>query len=155
MNNTKRCQTQEENASILAWIKAHKKELIIAGISITVIIGVILGIKNRDSIMRMWEALQLAITKQPLKSTKIKSMLSTPYDPISEPVIDMVPVTETTVMRTTSIEQTLFDVSDHLRNLHEGWQASATKIATAAERSYNLQPGQTWVDSYLKGGIVA
>jgi len=37
----------EEKTSILAWIKAHKKELIIAGIGITAIIGVILGIRNR------------------------------------------------------------------------------------------------------------
>lgn len=145
----------EEKAGILAWIKAHKKELIIAGISITAIIGVILCIKNRESIMRMWESLRLAVTKQPLKATEGKSMLSATSAPISVRVIELVPATEITVIRTTGIEQSPFDVSDHLRNLHEGWQASANKTAKAAEHDYNLQPGQTWVDSYTKGGISA
>ena len=145
----------EEKTGILAWIKAHKKELIIAGISITAIISVILCIKNRESIMRMWESLRLSITKQPLKATEGKSMLSTTSTPISVRVIEVVPATEITVIRTTDIAQSPFDVSEHLRNLHEGWQVSATKIAAAAGHGYNLQPGQTWVDSYTKGGIAA
>ena len=145
----------EDKTGILAWIKAHKKELIIAGISITAIISAILVIKNRESIMRMWESLRLSITKQPLKATEGKSMLSTRSAPISVPVIEIVPVKEITVVRTTDIAQSPFDVSDHLRKLHDGWQASANKMATAAEHGYNLQPGQTWVDSYTKGGIAA
>jgi hypothetical protein len=145
----------EEKAGMLAWIKAHKKELIIAGISITAIIGVILGIRNRESIMRVWESLRLAITKQPLKAAEVKSMLSTTSAPISVPVIDIVPATEITVIRTTGTAQSHFDVSEHIRNLHDGWHTSVNKIATAVEHGYNLQPGQTWVDSYTKGGIAA
>ena len=146
---------QEEKTGILAWIKAHKKELIITGISMTTIIGVILGIKNREAIMNLWESLRLAITKQPLEAAEVKSILSTTSAPISVPVIDIVPATEITVIRTTGTAQSPFDVSEHLRNLHEGWQASATKIATAAEHGYNLQPGQTWVELFTKGGIAA
>ena len=146
---------QEEKAGIFEWIKTHKKQLIVVGISITAIIGAILVIKNRESIMRMWESLRLAIAKQPLKATEGKSMLSTTSAPISVSVTDIVPSTEITVIRTTGIEQSPVDVSDHLRKLHEGWQASANKIVTAAEHGYNLQPGQTWVDSYTKGGVAA
>ena len=146
---------QEEKAVILAWIYAHKKELIIAGISITAIIGVILGVKTRESIMRFWESLSLSISKQPLKATGGKSMLSTTSTPIPVPVIEVFPATEITVVRTIGIEKSPFNVSEHLRNLHEGWQASATKIATAAEHGIDLQPRQTWVDSFTKGGIAA
>ena len=35
-----------EQKSLLAWIKKHRKDLIIAGISVTTIIFVVLGIKN-------------------------------------------------------------------------------------------------------------
>ena len=42
------------------------------------------------------------------------------------------------------------DVTEHIRNLPEGWHASEKKIASAAEHGYNLQPGQTWVENYTK-----
>ena len=35
---------EENQKGFIAWVKAHKKQLIVAGISITAIIGVILGI---------------------------------------------------------------------------------------------------------------
>lgn len=146
---------QEDRAGFLEWVKIHKKELVIAGISITAIIGVILGIKTRSSIIRMWESLQQAITKQPLKPDGVKSMHFTPCSIPSVPVINVVPAKEITVISKTGIGKSSFDVNGHLRNLHEGWQASATKISTAAEHGFDLQPGQTWVDSFTKGGLVA
>ena len=42
------------------------------------------------------------------------------------------------------------DVTEHIRNLPEGWHASEKKIASAAEHGYNLKPGQTWVENYTK-----
>lgn len=51
--------------------------------------------------------------------------------------------------------QSIIDVSEHLRNLHEGWKASEDKIATAAENGFELEPGQTWVGAYQKGGTAA
>ena len=42
------------------------------------------------------------------------------------------------------------DVTEHIRNLPEGWHASEKKIASAAEHGYNLQPGQTWVANHTK-----
>lgn len=145
----------EEKARMLKWIKSHKKELIIAGISITTIVGVLLVIKNRETIKMMWESLRLAITKQPLEATEGKSMLSTTSAPISRPDIEVVPATEITVSRITGIEKMPFNVSEHRRSLHEGWKASAPKISIAAERGIYLQPGQTWVNSFAKGGIAA
>ena len=46
-------------------------------------------------------------------------------------------------------------VSEHIRNLPEGWKASRTKIETANNRGFKLNPGQTWVAEYRTGGAVA
>lgn len=54
-----------------------------------------------------------------------------------------------------SLPQGPFEVTDHIRNLPEGWRASAGKIATAAEHGYELLPGQTWVERYVKNEIAA
>ncbi len=40
-------EIREEKEGLWAWVKAHKKQLIIAGISITALVGLISGIKNR------------------------------------------------------------------------------------------------------------
>ena len=37
----------EEKKGFIAWVKAHKKELIIAGVGVPAIIAIILGIKNK------------------------------------------------------------------------------------------------------------
>ena len=44
-----------------------------------------------------------------------------------------------------------FEVRQHIRNLHEGCKASATKIAEAAAQDIPLLPGQTLVNAYQKG----
>lgn len=41
----------------------HKKELIFTGISIASLIGITIGIKNRDSIKELWAVLQKNISK--------------------------------------------------------------------------------------------
>ena len=35
-----------EKHKFVDWIKAHKKQLLIAGISVTAMIGIIIGLKN-------------------------------------------------------------------------------------------------------------
>ena len=43
-------ELEKKKGTFITWVKSHKKELIFAGISIASIIGIILGIKNKDSI---------------------------------------------------------------------------------------------------------
>lgn len=45
---------EKEKKSLVNWIKEHKTQLIIAGVSITAIIAVILGLKNREAIEEAW-----------------------------------------------------------------------------------------------------
>ncbi|MGL5353714.1 MAG: hypothetical protein ACRDA5_10405 [Clostridium sp.] len=73
----------------------------------------------------------------------------------SVPVVDVALLTEIVKFPSSHKSQVSFEVCDHIRNLPEGRNASAKKIATAAEFGYNLKPGQTWVDTYTKGVDVA
>ena len=43
---------EEKKNEIISWIKAYKKQLLLAGVSITAVIGVIIGLKNNLSFER-------------------------------------------------------------------------------------------------------
>ena len=54
----------EDRKSLIRWIKDHKKQMIIAGISIGTLILIILGIKNRAAIKAVWDSLK-GVVKHP------------------------------------------------------------------------------------------
>ena len=60
----------ENRNELITWIKAHKTELIIVGISIPTIIAVILGIKNKDAIKALWDSLKTAVEERNMYSPK-------------------------------------------------------------------------------------
>lgn len=49
---------EEQKRGFIEWIKVHKKELLIAGISVTAIIAAVLGYRNRESIVALWDTLK-------------------------------------------------------------------------------------------------
>lgn len=63
------------------------------------------------------------------------------------------PVVE--AMECVNTPQYSFDVSGHIRNLHSGWKASAEKRSEAEMLGITLLPGQTLVDGYKKGRLLA
>lgn len=145
---------------LIAWVKTHKKELIFAGISIGALIGIILGIKNRKEIMRLWRMLQEAVTKSKtpvtpvVKPTVAKQVVEKAPVDVLKVCVDSAPealeqCTEQGVCRAP------YTVPMNIRNLHPGWQASAKKLAEAEALGIALQPGQTLVDEYTTGGIAA
>lgn len=121
------------------------------GVSITVIISLILGIKNRKTLYELWKALMQTVDK--------KDVLKVPDRIVAdnvETVIMDVPKAEIIDFSSAhSSYREPFDVSKHLRNLPEGMHPSSEKVATALEHGFELAPGQTWVDNYVKGGTVA
>lgn len=129
-----------ERRKLIQWIREHKKALIIAGISIATLIAIVLGIKNREAIKGLWASLRKVAEKPAAHAVKV-----TPLEPASPAVEDKV----TVVAR--HRETIPFDVSKHIRNLPDGWHASADKIATAQENGFELAEGQTWVTDYAKG----
>lgn len=137
----------EERKGLIRWIKEHKKVLIAAGITIGTLILIILGIKNKDSIKLVWDSLK-KVPENPTPKT-VEEVTRT----ISKTPIEPVPIVTPVVP---SNSETLpYEVSRHIRNLPDGWHASQEKIEEALKNNISLVEGQTWVESYTKGGAAA
>lgn len=54
--------------SFVDWLKSHKKQLILAGISISTLIALFVGIKNKDSLEKLWNVLKEKIENANLYS---------------------------------------------------------------------------------------
>lgn len=60
----------ETKKGVSAWIKDHKAQLIIVGISIPTIIVVVLGLKNKDAIKALWNRLNEELKEANMYSSK-------------------------------------------------------------------------------------
>ena len=60
----------ETHKGFLAWVKIHKTQLILVGVSIPTIIAVVLGLKNKDAIEALWNQLNEKIKKANMYSSK-------------------------------------------------------------------------------------
>lgn len=139
---------EEEKKSFLKWIKTHKRELIIAGISVTTLIAIVLGANNIEILKALLKSLQERISNP--------TSVTTPQIPVTEvleqaPTLISSPIPTETSLLSSKADYLPFEVRKHIRNLPEGWQASAEKIATALDNGIILEPGQTWVENYMKG----
>ncbi len=137
---------QEKKNTFLEWINIHKKELIIAGISITTIIAIILGLKNRASIESYWKSLQQLLEKEnhnnnSIARTPVIKHSNIPSDSINNNII---PFSKSPHL-----------VREHIRTLPNGHNASMSKLEIAKNKGIQLLPGQTIVNSYTTGGGVA
>ena len=63
-------EAPKDRKGFVAWIKAHKKQLILVGISIPTITAVVLGLKNKDALKILWENLNEEIKKANMYSSK-------------------------------------------------------------------------------------
>lgn len=144
MDESKKMETGEkapkEQKALIRWIREHKKEIAIAGISITALVGFALGIKNKETMETLWNALKNNDPKIPIK---------TGVPRITEQVSDI----ESVVIPMHREYKEPIDVSSHIRNLHQGWKASPEKLAKAAAYGIELLPGQTLVEGYTKGEV--
>lgn len=129
-----------EKHKFVDWVKAHKKQLLIAGVSVTAIVGIIIGLKNKESIKELWEALENSLSKTPKKLPESITIVQT-TPPVIEEVISV---------RLYTSPQEPFDVSQHIRNLSGGRHHSIEKAADAATLGIDLLPHQTLVDTYTK-----
>lgn len=137
-------KTLETKSHFIAWIKAHKKELVLAGIGITTIIGIILGINNRQTIMKLWSSLANSIKRTPA-SGKVPILAS---QATSSPTISINTVKKTT--RAYALPTKAFKVRGHIRTMPVGKHHSIKKAAEAAALGIVLLPNQTLVNSYPK-----
>lgn len=133
----------KEQNQMIQWIKAHKKQLILAGIGIAALIALVLGIKNNDTLKAFWASLKGVV--EPAAETVSDAVATT---------VAEIP-TETPALLLSNDPRVAQEVRRHIRNLHEGWHASPEKLAAAREMGILLQEGQTWVDNYMKGVCAA
>lgn len=63
-------EAPQDKKRFVAWIKAHKSQFILIGISIPTIIAIVFGLKNKDAIKVLWEKLNEEIKKANLYSSK-------------------------------------------------------------------------------------
>lgn len=59
----------DSSKGFVAWIKSHKKQLIIVSVSVPTIIAIALGIKNKDILKELWEGLKDQMEKANLYSS--------------------------------------------------------------------------------------
>ena len=131
---------EEKKKGFIAWVKAHRKQLIFTGISVTAILVVIIGFKNKEDILDLWNSLEDSITKVPKKLPETMSVAQ-----VTTPVLE-----EVISVRSYASPQEAFDVSQQIRNLSGGRHHSAEKAAEAAALGIPLLPNQTIVDTYTK-----
>lgn len=130
----------ESKKGFLMWVKAHKKQLILAGVSITTIVGIILGIKNKDAIEELWTSLAKTVKKVPTSATTSMPVSTVP---VTVPEVDL-------QIRPYTHPTEVFDVSRHVRTMAAGKHHSAAKAAEAAALGIDLLPNQTLVGPYTK-----
>ena len=131
---------EEKKDSFKAWVIAHKKQLILAGISISVVLGIILGIKNKDALEELWTAMKLKIRNVPKTELTVE-----PISQTSTPQLQIV-----TAPHTYTRPQEPVNVGLHNRTLSGGRTHSAEKTAEALALGIDLLPNQTLVDPYTK-----
>ena len=143
---------EKEKESFITWVKEHKKQLVIAGVSIT---AIVLAIKNRETLMKVWAEFKDAIMEITKSADRI-TVESTKLPVKVEEVVNVVEVINPLmVVDSTTIDKNPFEVQKHVRNLALGYHPSPEKIATALENGIELLPNQTWVRDYTKGLAVA
>lgn len=125
--------TNQKKKSFFEKVKEHKAEIIIGGITIVSVLGVVLIVKNWDTIKGQ------TVTSLFMNGTKANG--------------DTIPrVTEAIENTIISIQSNgrVIDVSKHIRNLPEGWKASAEKMDSAIKSGFVLGANKTWVEGYSK-----
>lgn len=74
MNNEKLNEEVTEKSvdkkGFITWVKEHKTQLLLTGISVTAILAALLGVKNKGAIKELWETLKKQIEKGTLYSSK-------------------------------------------------------------------------------------
>lgn len=129
---------QENKKGIKAWVKQHKKGLIIAGMGIGVGVGAYFGLKYKDSIQ---DALKL---DNPIKiSSQCEAEIASVIT--AEPVIS-----EMIAPRKYTKPTEPYIVSMHSMVLPEGKKRSAEKTLLAKSMGWDLPDNVTIVNPYHK-----
>ena len=121
------------------WVKGHKKQLLLAGVGISAIAAILLGLKHKDALDELWGKLDKMIKSN--SQVKAEPMVISEANDIVE--IPSVP-------RSYTLPQEPVEVRQHLRVLKGGRHHSAAKAAEAEALGIDLPLNMTIVDNYTK-----
>ena len=129
-------ELKKEQDQLIKWIRTHKKQLKLAGVCCSVLILLILLLRNKEKLQALWGTLRETII---------------PSDGISHTTVSASTSAAANIAALFADDPSIpIEVRKHIRNLPKGWHASAEKIAEALANGIILQEGQTWVTGYVK-----
>jgi hypothetical protein len=141
MNEVKNSNENHEPSTFIGWVKKHKKGIRIAG-------GVVVAIGTGYVVYKNWgfiTAIFKNIKPEPLVTNNTQVAIK-----VTMPVVDVIPESPTESVSKIINNGEPFGVCGHPRNLSNGRNASAEKIALALEHGIELKEHQTWVENYFK-----
>lgn len=56
-------ESPDDRRGLVNWIKDHKRQLILAGLSVTTLLAIAIGLKNKETIKDFWKSLVKSIEK--------------------------------------------------------------------------------------------
>ena len=56
-------EIEDDKKGFIEWVKEHKSQLALAGVSVAALIAMVLGLKNKDSTTKLWISLKDEIEK--------------------------------------------------------------------------------------------
>lgn len=118
----------------LQWIKAHRKEILAAGLSISALILTVFACKNAKELASFMELLKLKIENPKIDIPNLENLTDENVTEINK-----------------IINRASHEVSQHIRNLSKGRHASPEKTKEALDMGIQLLPWQTIVDAYTTG----
>jgi len=140
MEREKKNIENNEN-SFVTWVKKHKKGILIAGGTIVAIGAGYVVYKNWDSISAIFKTIKPEPIVINNSNVSVKAAM---------PVVNVIPEIPTETVNKIINHGEAFGVSEHIRNLPKGWNATVEKTALALEHGFTLSEYQTWVENYLK-----
>lgn len=100
-------ETPKDKKGVIVWIKAHRKQLILVGISIPTIIAVTFRVKNKDALKALWQDLNEEIKKANMYSTKW-------FATVSDDVLDNIFLLCSTALANDITPKSMFLMSSHV-----------------------------------------
>lgn len=128
--------------SIKAWARRHKKSITIICVIVSVVGAVaVLVINGRKVTIPVKELADKVVPDIPRAVKPIEASMGT-FNEVAPQIDETVTVDVDGLLKT-------FPRAEFIRHLHEGWHASAEKLAQATAMGINLKPGETLVDACM------
>jgi len=126
-----------------AWFHKHRKEVLITAtiIAVTGTVAILL-INGKKVKLPVKDLAEKLVPEAP----QMIKPIETAVNAVKQVVPEASKVAETVTVEVDGVLKT-FPRSEFIRQLHEGWHASAAKMAQAAEMGINLKPGETIVNA--------